>query len=85
MLREAKIINTLCDFSLVFGFSEGLKQVGLDIMLDVVKGKQEGGIFPMVRRENKEQIMIRQLIKNEVGVDIKMVEDEVVDESLTRI
>jgi type II secretory pathway predicted ATPase ExeA len=80
-----RLINTLCDFALVFGFSEEMEQINLEIMLDVVKGKQEGGIFPMVRRENKEQVMIRQLIKQEVGVDIQMVKNELVDEDLTKI
>jgi len=71
-----RLINTLCDFALVFGFSEGMKNINLDIMLDVIKGKQYGGIFPMVDKENKEQAKIRQLIQQETNIDIRPVMDE---------
>ncbi len=71
-----RLINTLCDFALVFGFSEGLQNINLDIMLDVIKGKQYGGIFPMVEKENEEQVNIRQLIKQNKNVDIRPVKEE---------
>ncbi len=66
-----RLINTLSDFALVFGFSEGLKQINLDIMLDVIKGKQEGGIFPMIKQENKEQGKVRQLVMQQKNIDIQ--------------
>ncbi len=66
-----RLINTLSDFALVFGFSEGLKQINLDIMLDVIKGKQEGGIFPMIKQENKEQEKVRQLVMQQKNIDIQ--------------
>ena len=71
-----RLINTLCDFALVFGFSEGLQQINMDIMLDVIKGKKEGGIFPMISEENREQAKIRQLIKQEKGIDIQLISEE---------
>ena len=77
-----RLINTLCDFALVFGFSEGLQQINLDIMLDVIKGKQAGGIFPMFREENKEQARVRQLIKQEKGIDIQLVLEKPDDEEI---
>ena len=77
-----RLINTLCDFALVFGFSEGLQHITLDIILDVIKGKQAGGIFPMIREENKEQAKVRQLIKQEKGVDIQLIEKEPGDEEI---
>ncbi|MCK5191928.1 MAG: AAA family ATPase [Methylococcales bacterium] len=80
-----RLINTLCDFSLVFGFSEGLSHINLDIMLDVIKGKQAGGIFPMIREENKEQAKVRQLVKQEKGVDIRLIAEESVDEEISEL
>lgn len=71
-----RLINTLCDFSLVFGFSEGSKVIGLDIILDVLKGKIYGGIFPVVEKENKQQVKIRQLIKQQKFIDIHLVMEE---------
>jgi len=67
-----RLINTLCDFALVFGFSEGLQQINLDIMLDVIKGKQEGGIFPMIKQENKEQKRVKALVQQQIGIDISL-------------
>ena len=80
-----RLINTLCDFSLVFGFSEGLPHINLDIMLDVIKGKQAGGIFPMIREENKEQAKVRQLVKQEKGIDIRFIAEESVDEEISEL
>jgi len=65
-----RLINTLCDYALVYGFAEGALQIDLALMLSVIKGKQQGGIFPLTTQENKEQAKIRQLIKQEKGVDI---------------
>ena len=80
-----RLINTLCDFALVFGFSEGLPHINLDIMLDVIKGKQAGGIFPMIREENKEQTKVRQLVKQEKGIDIRFIAEESVDEEISEL
>ena len=65
-----RLINTLCDFALVYGFAEGLSEINLEIMISVVKDKQQGGIFPMTVQENKEQAKVRELIKAERGIDI---------------
>jgi len=80
-----RLINILCDFALVYGFSEELKQVNLDIMLDVIKGKLYGGIFPLVRRENKEQAKVRQLIQQELGIDIQSIIEEAIDKELIEL
>lgn len=66
-----RLINTLCDFALVYGFSEELQTINLEIMLDVIKGKQYGGIFPMIKKENKEQVKVRALVQQVMNVDIK--------------
>ncbi len=71
-----RLINTLCDFGLVYGFSEGLQQINLEIMLDVIKGKQMGGIFPMVEQENKEQAKVRELVRQSCNIDVRADLDE---------
>ncbi len=71
-----RLINTLCDYALVFGFSEGQQIITMDIMLEVIKGKQYGGIFPIIKHENKEQEKVRQLILQERGVDIRPSEED---------
>ncbi len=80
-----RLINMLCDFALVYGFSEGVKQINLDITLDVVRGKQYGGIFPLVRRENREQTKVKELIKQKTDIDIQLVMDNEIDEDLTEL
>ncbi len=65
-----RLINTLSDFSLVFGFAGGLKQIDLNIILEVIKGKRQGGIFPMIKQENKAQAKVRQLIQQQKNIDI---------------
>lgn len=71
-----RLINTLCEYSLVFGYSEELEQINLEIMLDVIKGKQVGGIFPMIHHENKEQAKVRKLVLKEIEVDIQLAMDD---------
>jgi type II secretory pathway predicted ATPase ExeA len=80
-----RLINTLCDFALVFGFSEGLQHINLEIILDVIKGKQSGGIFPMVHEETQEQAKVRQLIKQEKGIDIQLIAKESDDEEIIEL
>jgi len=80
-----RLINTLSDFALVFGFSEGLKQINLNIMLDVIKGKQEGGIFPMIKQENKEQGKVRQLVMQQKNIDIQPAENAEDEDELNEL
>jgi len=65
-----RLINTLCDFALVYGFAEAIPQINLSVMLDVIKDKQQGGIFPITQTENKEQLKVREIIKRDRGIDI---------------
>ncbi len=71
-----RLINTLCDFGLVYGFSEGLTRINLEIMLDVIKGKQYGGIFPRVEQETKEQSKVRELVQQALDIDIRADQNE---------
>ncbi len=69
-----RLINTLCDFALVFGFSEGVEVINLDLVLEVIKGKQQGGIFPKITQENTEQTQVKDLILKERGIDISQLD-----------
>lgn len=75
-----RLINTLCDYALVFGFSENVQTIDLELFLEVIKGKQQGGIFPGVKQENKEQAKIRKLVKQQKGVDIQAVAQDIEEE-----
>ena len=40
-----RVINTLCDTSLVYAFAEQRKEIGSDIIKDVVRDRKLGGLF----------------------------------------
>jgi len=82
-----RLINTLCDFALVYAFAEEQLQVDVQLVLDVVKDKQKGGIFPMRRDEDEEAVRIRKLIKVKLGLDIKpsLVEKDIFQDKSERI
>ena len=42
-----RLINSLCEQSLVVGFAEQRKRIDVDIVCDVVRERQKGGIFPV--------------------------------------
>lgn len=77
-----RLINTLCDFALVYGFADEQEQIDLSLMLSVIQDKLQGGIFPVIAEENKEQAIIRMLIKQKRGVDIlrgaEVIEEETI-------
>jgi type II secretory pathway predicted ATPase ExeA len=76
-----RLINSLCDFALVYGFADEQNKIELSLMISVIKDKLQGGIFPAITKENKEQVKIRQLILEEKGVDIQPDLKEVEEES----
>ena len=65
-----RLINTLCDFALVYVYAEGLLIINLDIIVNVIKDKQRGGIFPKTVNESDQQAIVRKLIKAETDIDI---------------
>lgn len=65
-----RLINTLCDFALVYAFADDRRKIDLNLIMEVIRDKHKGGIFPMITQENIEQSEIRQLIKTTKGVDI---------------
>ena len=42
-----RLINSLCEQSLVIGFAEQKMRIDVDIVCDVVRERQKGGIFPV--------------------------------------
>ena len=41
-----RLVNLLCDLALVYGYAERRKQIDVDLIEDVAREKQAGGIFP---------------------------------------
>jgi len=80
-----RLINTLCDFSLVVGFSEEMEKIDIEVVLDVMKEKLLGGIFPAVKKENKEQSRVRELIQQAKGIDIQKILDDSNDSELLEL
>lgn len=79
-----RLINTLCDYALVYGFAAGVKQINLDLMMDVVRDKQQGGIFPMPypEQESKEAAQIRAIIKKQRNIDLVLKVEEAEDDEI---
>ena len=42
-----RLINSLCEQALVVGYAEQKKRIDVDIVCDVVRERQKGGIFPV--------------------------------------
>lgn len=41
-----RLINLLCDTALVYGFAEQAARIGAELVEDVIRDKQQGGLFP---------------------------------------
>ena len=50
-----RMINNLCDMALVYAFGELKKQVDVETVFDVVRDKEESGIFPMMNLHDIQQ------------------------------
>lgn len=46
-----RLINSLCDQSLVYAFAEQIPRVTVDLVAELVKEKQDAGAFGLVRRK----------------------------------
>ncbi len=65
-----RLINTLCDFALVYAYADEIEQVNAKMILEVVRDKQKGGIFPMRDEEDEEAARIRAQLKRKLNLDI---------------
>ena len=67
-----RLINTLCDFALVHGYAMGAKNINYEVALEVVKGRQIGGVNRFVK--NQAQIeLVRERVMQAVNVDLATV------------
>jgi hypothetical protein len=69
-----RIINSLCDLSLAYGYSIEALQLGPEHILEVVKSKYKTGLFPSISEPNKDAQEARQLIKEKTKIDIGILE-----------
>ena len=65
-----RLINTLADFCLVYGFAENKSQIDADIAIEVIKNKLNNGVFPAPQQISEEQLKIQEIIKNDINLDI---------------
>lgn len=64
-----RLINTLCDYALVYGFARGLQKIGFQAVLESAKGRRLGGIN-YHDRDNPAVKEVRDSITSEHGIDL---------------
>jgi general secretion pathway protein A len=64
-----RLINTLCDYALVFGFAHGVDKIGVRAVLESAKGRRLGGIN-YHDRNNPAVKEISEKIQTQYGIDI---------------
>ncbi len=69
-----RIINALCDLTLAYGFSVEAQIIDPGLVLEVVKSKQDSGLFPLIKKPNEDAIKARKLIKENTNIDIGILE-----------
>ena len=74
-----RLINTLCDFALVHGYALGIKQLNYKVALEVLKGRQIGGVNRFSKNE-KQLSLVRKKVLEIVGIDLAEVNDGFIDE-----
>ncbi len=68
-----RLINNICDLSLLFAFAEDKENVSLQTVIDVVKEKKVGGIVPLYDKQGKEMEMIRKIILDKDNIDLEKI------------
>ena len=66
-----RIINTICDMALVYGFADGAPKIRKEIILDAIRDRKVGGL--VIRDDqnfNQAAEDLRQQIIEKTGVDI---------------
>jgi len=69
-----RLINILCDYALTYGFADSKEHIDLALMLEVIRDKRKGGIFPLRQHENEEADELRNEIKKTINIDISLQE-----------
>lgn len=68
-----RLINNICDLSLVFTLADDDKNVSLQTIISVVKEKKAAGIIPLMNRQNEERKKIRKLILEFHSIDLEKI------------
>ena len=64
-----RLINTLCDYALVFGYAQDEKKITFKIAMEVTKGRRIGGVNRFIKITDQTEA-IRLRIRNKLGIDI---------------
>lgn len=72
-----RLINTLCDFCLVHAYALGLQTINYKVALEVIKGRRIGGVNRF-SQETPQLRLVRQRVKEAVGIDLNEALDEAV-------
>ena len=73
-----RLINMLCDLSLVYGYAEDKKQVGVDIVIEVARARQASGLGPF-------RADPANLSRDELKATIEAVLDELLPEAFATV
>lgn len=65
-----RVINTLCDAGLVFAYALSADTVSFDLIIDVVKTKQVGGIDRARIETDEGRCNVRSHIHSQMGIDL---------------
>ncbi len=64
-----RLLNMLCEYALIYGYSKGLARLGVDPILEVVKGRKIGGVA-RVPKITDDMAVARRYILDEINVDL---------------
>lgn len=64
-----RLINTLCDYALVYGFARGLNEIGVNAIVESAKGRRLGGVN-YHDKDNPAVKLVRDTLFNQHGVDL---------------
>ncbi len=68
-----RLINNICDLSLLFAFAEDEKIVSLQTVIEVIKEKKVGGITPLDGRKGEAYEEIRKNILEKDKIDLEVI------------
>jgi len=64
-----RLINTLCDYALVYGFANGDDQIGIDAVFEVARGRKIGGVNRQ-KGDAEDMEIARSYVQRATGLDI---------------
>ena len=77
-----RIINSLCDLTLAYAFSNEVHHIDPGTVLEVVRSKQESGLFPAIKKPSEDAIKARKLIKENTNIDISILSATIINKSI---